>query len=158
MATPSLPIFTSPKTDSQLRTVLNRLQKSVETLVTDLGDLEDVFVRTGSAGIGAVSAGDVLYAPSTGNVAPALANADSTSKVIGVAFNDAAMGEDVIYYTAGVISITGVVVNTLYYLSADTPGAIVSTLDAIAGEYVVPVGRGVETDKLLFSPLTRILL
>ena len=157
MADPVKPIFTSPKTDSQLRAVLNRLQKSQETLITDLGELEDVFVRTGEAA-GAVSAGDVLYAPANGTVDQAQADAAGTSKIVGVAINAAALGENVIYYTAGVVPITGVVVDTLYYLSAVTPGAIVSTPDASAGEYIVPAGRGIETGQLLFLPGIRILL
>lgn len=154
----SKPILTSPRTESQLRTVLSRLEQNIEVLVTDLGDLEDRIIRTGTAGA-AVAAGEVVYASSNGGVSEAQANADATSRVAGIALNSAALGEDVIYQSAGVVTgLSGLTFNTFYYLSAVTPGLLVSTPDAVAGQYLVLVGLALTSTDLLLMPIAGILL
>lgn len=158
MAGPEKPILTVPRTEAQLRSVLSRLSKNVETLVADLGSLEDVFLRTGTAA-SPVGDGDILYAPSAGNVAPAQADAAGTSGVVGVALNDADTAEDVIYLVAGVdTTFSSLTAGSRYYLSADTPGAIVATPDAIAGEYIVPVGIALSATEFLLLPFHRVKL
>ncbi len=157
MAEPLKPIHTSPKTDSQLRSILNRLQRGQTTLVADLGSLEDRFLRQGTAGV-AVAAGNVLYAPSSGSVSPARANTALTSIVVGVALNGAAPAANVVYLTIGAVTLSALSAGVVYYLSAVTPGAIVSTPDAVAGQYIVPVGKALTTTELLFLPLTSVLL
>lgn len=146
------PILTSPRTESQLRTVLSRLEQNIEVLVVDLGDLEDRIIRTGVAGA-AVTAGEVVYASADGSVQEAQANADATSRVAGIALNSAALGEDAIYQSAGVVTgLSGLTFNTFYYLSATTPGLLTSTPPSTTGQYVVLVGLALtSTDLLLLS-------
>ena len=157
MADPLLPIHTSPRTDSQLRAILNRLRRSTETLITDLGSLEDRVIKEATASA-AVSTGDVLYASAAGQVARAQANSATTYKAVGVALNSAALGETVIYITIGVVVLSGLTFNTVYYLSATTPGAITATAPSTAGQYVVPIGKALSATDLMFMPLTPVLL
>ena len=158
MAGPSLPIYIPSHIDSQLRALLARLQQNVEVLVTDLGDLEDVFIIGSSAASEAVSAGEVLYATGNDTVGRALATTAARSRVIGIGLFNAGMGDSVIYQNSGLITTSGLTAGARYFLSADTPGALVTTPDATAGEYVVPVGYAVSTTKLLFLPFATTLL
>lgn len=158
MASPPRPITTSPKTESQLRSVLNRLEKNQTVLIADLGDLEDRILRTGTADA-AVAQNDVLYASSAGGVSPAIATSANAARAVGVALNGAAIGGNVVYLTLGVLlTFSGLVVAATYYLSAVTPGAITPTAPTTTGQYVVPVGKSLTTTDFLFSPLISVLL
>lgn len=152
------PILTSPRTESQLRSVLSRLSQNITTLVVDLGDLEERIIRTDDASA-AVAAGEVVYVSGAGTVAPAQANADLTSRVAGISLAAAALGAEVIYQSAGVVTgMSGLVANTFYYLSASTPGLLTSTAPSTAGQYVVLVGLALSTTELLLMQESGILL
>lgn len=157
MADPTRPFLVDPKTDSQLRAVLNRLRQNQVTFTADLSEVENVVVRQGTA-TAAVAAGHVLYAPSSGNVAPAQANTAARTRAIGVALNAASIGDNVVFVVCGAVSKSGLVAGTEYFLSAVSPGTIVSTPDASAGQYIASVGVALTNGVLIFLPKAPILL
>lgn len=96
-------------------------------------------------------AGQVVYASSATDVEKARANADITSKPIGLATTAASSAATVSVQTNGVLTLTtpqwdalcgttgGLTAGAQYYLSASTAGLLTATLPTGAGNYVIPV-------------------
>lgn len=172
------PVYPAPKTQSQLWNVIDRLKRNddainaeLATVIGDLTALEAIVVALGGdvdelqGAIFAtgttttnVTAGDALYASANGSVGRAQANAEATSIVVGIALQTVTSGNPVRYQVCGSVALTGVTFGAEYYLSADTAGALVSTPDAVAGEYIVPVGRARANGILVIAPGPLVLL
>lgn len=118
----------------------------------------DIIARTAAA---TLIAGQPVYASSGTEVNKADADADATSKCIGLAkaaINSAASGS---IQTNGLITLTtgewdavcgtsgGLAVGTIYYLSGGTAGLLTSTAPTTTGHYVVPVIKGISTTEAL---------
>lgn len=133
------------------------IQSDILVIESDIDDINDRMIRTGTAS-GAITIGDVLYAPSNGTVSRAVATAEASSYVIGIALQTVTNGNPVQYQVAGAVALTGVTAGDQYYLSANTAGSVVSTPDAVAGEYIVLVGRAPADGIMLIAPGSPILL
>lgn len=147
-----LPVYPSPKNHAHLQKVIDQLRKSIELTSNQLTDV-DSSVRPTVTVDANVAVGQVVYATTADHVGLARANAIGTSKLIGIAGEAVTSGNDGFIVTAGLATVSNItlVTNTLYFLSAVTAGLLVSTIDATAGQFIVPVGRAVATDKLLIT-------
>jgi len=166
-----LPIYHNPQTPAHWRSVLNAidtnfrltdadiaaLQAEIDAAELEIDALQAIVGSSGTAP-GAITTGQALYSSGTGTVALARANALATSRVIGFASQTTGGAGLVTYQSVGIITVPGVAANTRYFLSAVTPGLIVTSPDATAGQFIMPVGFGVTTNRLLFVPLTPILI
>jgi hypothetical protein len=153
-----LPLYPNPQTPAHWRALINAIDFNLGLVETQVADLDDaVFYDTGVAP-GAVTAGQAMASSGAGTIVKAQANALSTSRVVGFVRETTAGAGVAEIQSVGIIPITGVVANTRYFLSAVTSGLIVSTPDAVAGQFLVPIGWGVTTDRLLFVPHTPILI
>lgn len=152
-----LPIYGNPQTPAHWRAVLNAIDTNLGQDNSSIIVLKDAIGHEGTSGV-ALTAGQALYAPSAGNIALARANTLASSRVIGFASKTTTGAGVAEYQSAGIIPLTGVLAGVRYYLSAVTAGLIVSTPDAIAGQFLVQVGHGVDANLLLFVPHTPILL
>jgi hypothetical protein len=98
-----------------------------------------------------VPQGSALYArTSDGKVGIAVAN-DTFDKanVVGFAETAKVTGEEVRVLIVGVLPTTGLTPGLIYYLSAGTPGAVVSTPPSTAGHYVTRVGEASSSTQLI---------
>lgn len=161
----SLPIITSPRTESQLRSALSRLERAVSSLAGGGGG-GGGGGGSGSIGFedeatlgGTVTAGDVVYPSGNNQVSRARANAEATAKVAGIAVDSGVAGGTIDFQFVGIVEgFSGLTAGNFYYLSAVTAGAIVSPPDAVVGQFIVPVGLAMSSTALLLQPGTRILL
>lgn len=105
----------------------------------------------------AIKIGNPIYLTGAGHVLPAQANAAGTTQVAGVSFTDTSAGFICKYYTEGRVEksdwtdITGVATlsaGVTYFLDPSVAGRITSTAPTAAGQYVVRVGRAVNTTTL----------
>lgn len=116
--------------------------------------------------------GQVVYADGNTSVDLAQANADLTSKVVGLAVAGVTAAASGAVQYGGVITATtvewdavcgttgGLTANTKYYLSDTAAGNMLEAgnLGGITqGEYVVEIGRALSTTELLIEPKRRIL-
>jgi len=113
------------------------------------------------------SMGMVVYVDVTGDAELALADAEATTGAIGLAAANVAAGEEGKYVVEGLIEQsdwTAVAGSTLlvpgatYYLDPDTPGMITPIAPIDAGDFVVVVGRAVNTTTLDIEIAPPILL
>lgn len=98
-----------------------------------------------------VPQGAALYSrASDGKVGIAVAN-DTFDKanVVGFAETAKLAGEQVRVLIVGVLPTTGLSPGLIYYLSAGTPGSIVSTPPSTAGHYVTRVGEASSSTQLI---------
>lgn len=153
-----LPIYGNPQTPAHWRAVLNALRTNLSQDDAAIAILNGAIFDTDSTASGAVTAGEAMYAPSAGTVAKARANTLASSRVVGFATETTAGAGVAPIQSAGIITRSGVTANQRYYLSAVTDGLLVTTPDAVAGQFLVLIGWGVDTNKLLFVPHTPILL
>lgn len=102
--------------------------------------------RTGTAGA-AITAGDVLYLDTTMK----LAQADTATKAaaVGIALNDAASGQPVVYLVSGGINPGATVaIGTVYVVSDNAAGAIAPVADLASEDYVTILGVGTTTSRI----------
>lgn len=118
-----------------------------------------------NANASAITIGQVVYCSGADEVDLARANADGTSKVLGlVSASSISNGASGAIQTDGVLSTTttnwdaltgqtgGLTPGSDYILSPDTAGSLVvrsSTIDA--GEWIVPVGKAISTTDMLID-------
>lgn len=89
----------------------------------------------------AVAARDVVYISSSGEVSPADANTEATSRVVGLATAAAAASVAVSVRSMGVLSgFSALTAGARYFLSASTPGAITATAPSGSNDAVIQVG------------------
>jgi hypothetical protein len=105
---------------------------------------------TGIAGE-AITAGDALYRDAADGKKMKLGDANAVGKrdILGIALNDAAVGQPVEYCTSDPALVIGGTVSIGYIaILSGTPGAIAPAADAAAGMEVVVLGIGVSTTAL----------
>ena len=112
--------------------------------------LEGIYDSTAASGM-------VLYVPSNGHVDLAQADALSTTRAVGLAFEAVVATNTGEYITEGQITrvdwtaVTGtstLVPGAYYYLSPTTAGGLTTTAPTTSGQYVVVVGRALTTGTL----------
>ena len=159
MSNPSLPISALPKTPSELRSVLNRLETNSST--TGGGVMQSLFdaVFDEATAANDVDLAEIVYIVSEGNVDLARADAAATHIAIGVVTEAATSGGTCEFQTHGIVGgFSGLTPGAKYYLSAVTAGLVVATPDAVTGQYVVFLGKAISATELLFIPSTVVLL
>lgn len=108
-------------------------------------------VRAGTAGA-TITAGQPVYIDSAASnqIKPARANADTTSRAVGIALNGAASGQPVDYiskdddFTVGAASMA---IGDILIVSAGAAGGIAPASDATTGTYVTILGVAKSTTK-----------
>ena len=159
MSNQNLPIDALPKTPSQLREALDRLEKNAS--VTGGGALQSIFDSIFDEGVAGqdVDLAEIVYVVSAGNIDLAKADSASTYLAVGVVTVAATSGNTAEFQTHGIVGgFSGLTPRARYYLSAVTAGAGVTPPDATTGEYVVFLGIAISATELLFLPSTTVLL
>lgn len=114
--------------------------------------------RTVTAGE-TLSAGDLIYMDSTPEAFKADANSDSKAAIGFVLSGITAAATGTAYFGSGVITgLSGLTAGSKYYLSATTPGGIVTTKPSGSGDIIQQVGVALSTTELYFEPQDAILL
>lgn len=154
------PVNTSPKTPAHLRIVLDRLRNQISAAASDdITELQNVVFITPTAD-SSFAIGDVVYASGMDTAELAIATGLSTSGAIGISVEVTASG------IASKIQVSGIVENTgwsltsglVYYLSAITAGALVTTPDNTPGNTINPIGIAVSATKLRLLSVPPVLL
>jgi hypothetical protein len=102
--------------------------------------------------------GNPLYIVSgTGHVLPAQANSSTTAQVAGLSMTDTASGATCRFLTegriersdwSGITGATNLSAGVFYFLDPSTAGRLTSTAPSTPGQYVVRVGRAIDTTTL----------
>lgn len=139
------------------------------TAGSNAGEVAVGSTLTNSTG-GQIEICQAVYISGGGTITEARANAEGTSKVIGLCMANIANSASGVVITNGEITATtgqwdnvtggsgGLTPDATYYLSAATAGAITDTAPTTASQYVVEVGIALSTTKLLVNIQKRILL
>tara|TARA_R100001129_G_C5179276_1_gene207283 strand:- start:16 stop:480 length:465 start_codon:yes stop_codon:yes gene_type:complete len=100
-----------------------------------------------------VNQGDAVYSRSTdGHVGKAIANAtEDKAQVAGFVETTQSTGSEVKVLTRGIIATSGLDTGDLYFLSASSPGAIVTTPPSTAGQFVTRVGEAGSTGQFIIK-------
>lgn len=153
------PVYTSPRTEAQLREILAKLRQSLLTIEVDVTGLEESILPTVTAAAD-IDAREVVYVSAAGTVNLAQANALATSKAFGIAPANILSGATGTILTVGIVTSTGwgLTANAIYYLSPTVAGGITTTAPSTSGQYVVPVGIALSSTQLMFNPQPSILL
>lgn len=108
----------------------------------------DAVTGTGTAGV-AITAGQVVYLNrTTGKLELADADVLTSSKVAGIALNNAALDQPVTYQTGGTINIGGTVVVGTVYVASPTAGGVAPWADLLAADFVSILGVASTTGKI----------
>lgn len=115
-------VYNSPNTAGQVR---NNWSLVNPTPISSVGDAQSAVGGSG------VTQGQVVAIDSSGDLVPALADGSDLSTVVGLADEDAAAGYSALVFGGGLMTYGpgGLVAGVQYYLSAVTPGALVSAPD-----------------------------
>jgi hypothetical protein len=153
------PVYTSPRTEAQLREILAKLRQSLLTIEVDVTGLEEAILPSVTAAAN-IAARDVVYVSAAGTVNLARADALATSKAFGIAPAAIASAATGTVLTVGIVTSTGwgLTANTIYYLSPTVAGGITATAPSTPGQYIVPVGLALSSTQLMFNPQSSILL
>lgn len=153
-----LPLYPNPQTPAHWRSLINAIDYNLGLTESDIDELQSVVFYDSGTTSGAVNAGQAVYSSGAGTLALARANTLASSRVTGFVRETTGGAGVAEIQSVGIIPITGVVAGARYFLSAVTAGLIVNNPDAVAGQFLVPVGWGLTTDRLLFVPHTAILI
>jgi hypothetical protein len=157
---PSIPLelYTRPRNQSHLRDVISRINSNLANNNTDLTVIEGVLWQTVTNNeTVAITKGAPVYSDGSGTVQLGLANAISTSEVVGLVYADsiaaAATGriQSDGYFTAttaqwDVITggTAGLVAGMEYYLDPATAGMLTTTAPVSGNQEVVaPIGKAI---------------
>lgn len=102
--------------------------------------------RAGTAGA-AITAGDALYTLD-GKLVLANTATAATAMCVGIALNDAAAGQPVVYLAAGKIDPGATVAIGTYYVLSATAGNICPIADLVSTDYVTGIGFGTAADEI----------
>lgn len=160
-----LPLYPNPQTPAHWRALINAIdfnlgltESDIAALQTAVTELQGVVFYEEGTTLGAVTAGQAVYSTGAGTLALAQATTLASSRVTGFV-RETTVGAGVAeIQSVGIIPVTGVVAGARYFLSAVTAGLIVNNPDATAGQFLVPIGWGLTTNRLLFVPHTAILI
>ena len=118
-----------------------------------------------NAGGASLAIGAPVYVSAADSVQAARANAIGTSKVVGLVYDTTISAA-----ATGLIAVSGTLAATTgqwdaitgqtggltpgadYYLDAATAGKLSTTAPSAAGQFVVPVGRGISATEMLINP------
>lgn len=118
-----------------------------DTLQGPFGEVDIIALTNGDSGAHAL--GDVVYISANDTGKKAKADAGATKNAIAfatAAISAAASGS---YQTSGILAgLTGLVADTVYYLSAATAGLMTPTAPSTVGQYVVRLGIAISTTEL----------
>lgn len=132
---------------------------SAENLNASVTGVNDITQLTNSSG-GTINEAMPVYISGAGAISKAQANADGTSKVVGLAFEDISNSSSGNVLLDGILSLsdwtsvlgaTNLVTGTEYYLSAATAGQITATAPSTGGQHVVKIGTAINTTDLELS-------
>lgn len=159
MAGPVNPVYTSPRTEAQLREILAKLKLSLLTVEVDVEGLEDAILPEVTAAAN-IAARDIVYVSAAGTVNLARADNATTQRAFGIAPAAIASAGTGAILTVGIVTSTGwgLTAGSIYYLSPTVAGGITTTAPSSAGQYIVPVGIALSTTQLMFHPKASILL
>ncbi len=110
-----------------------------------------------SAGVGtqkknagaAITAGDSLFIATDGDVEPAQHDVDAASaQCVGIALNDAAVGQPVIYQVTGDINVGATLVVGETYVVGAGPGSIAPVADIGTGDFSTIIGVAISASTL----------
>ncbi len=104
--------------------------------------------KEGTAGV-AITAGDAVYKATNGEIE--LCQNDQTAVIaaaVGIAINDAAVGQPVKYQITGEMTFNAVLTAGQVYIVGAAAGAIAPESDAVATEYVTVLGVGLSTTSM----------
>ena len=102
----------------------------------------------GTAG-GAITAGIPLYLNTSSQLVAAKADALLTSQAVGVALNNAASGQPVLYANGGDVTYNAALTaGVVYDVSAAAAGGIAPNADMTTGNYVCVLGVATSTTNL----------
>lgn len=101
-----------------------------------------------TAGV-AITAGDAVFVAADNDVEPAQKDVDAVSaEAIGIALNDAAVGQPVVVQTSGLINVGATLVVGETYIVGAAAGAIAPVADAVATNFSTILGIAVSTSQL----------
>ena len=108
-------------------------------------------ITKGVAGT-SITAGQALQVNGSGNLVLAKADTLADATCVGIALNNAASGQPVLYQSAGNINIGATLsVGTLYVVSGATAGNIAPISDMSTGNYETVLGYASTTSNLVMS-------
>ncbi len=97
----------------------------------------------------AITAGDSLFVNGAGAVVPAQHDVDAASaQCVGIALNDAAIGQPVVYQVTGDIDVGATLVVGETYVVGAGPGSIAPVADIGAGDFSTVIGVAIAADTL----------
>lgn len=118
-----------------------------DTLQGPFGEVDTMSATNGDVGSHAV--GDVVYPSGNNQVKKARADAAGTKNVVALAMAAISPSASGSYQTDGILGgLTGLVANTIYYLSPTTAGLLTPTAPTAAGQYVVHIGVALSATEL----------
>jgi hypothetical protein len=120
------------------------------TIIDDLDSLTGISGTLTSTCTGEVLINHLVYVSDNGEVSSALADNTDTSKVIGMVTS--IDGDQVTLSFGGrVTGLSGIVANTVYYLSTVGVGEFTDTPTDTEGEFIVPIGYGYDTTSIILK-------
>lgn len=111
-------------------------------------------IKTGTAGA-AISAGEALYEDATDSNSLKGAQHDGTAEeaaFVGIALNDAAVGQPVQYITSGPLTMGAILTAAQVYVVGAAPGGIAPIADLGTGDYTSIVGVATSGTVLELKP------
>lgn len=127
----------------------------LDPTIMPVGVVADTY--SGTAGE-ALTAGDLVYINSSGNVARASANAGGNDAMGFVLTSVSNAAQALVYLEGRNTSLSGLTVGARYYLSDTTPGGITDTPVTGSGKRHQYVGKAITTTSLSFEADDGILL
>ncbi len=166
-------IYTDPRTDEHLRTVLARAQQnetassgSITTLEATIALHEAIIGYEDATYVSTTVIGQPLYIAGADSVDLADASVVGTSNVIGLCYVDTLTTVAGQYITHGIITQTSwltvlgsikLTAGTKYYLS-ETAGLLTATPPTTVGAYVVEIGTALDLETLNVNIRQRVKL
>lgn len=154
-----LRIYNSPKTPGHVLETLWKLSQNLDTLGTFINGVEADIIVEGAAASD-LTAGDIVYVSASNTFTRAQANGAAASEAIGIVTASVLSGATVRVQVAGEVQITGwgLTAGSWYYLSATVAGGKTTTAPSTVGQYVVPIGRAITSERLAILITPGILL
>lgn len=151
-------LYTSPKTESQLRETLTRINQLIRLDGEKLDALDEAITslsvsnRQSAEADSDMTAGQAVRIPSEDHIDLAQADVVANADVIGIVVSDVASGGEVDFAYGGIVQVDdwGLTPGADYFLSATTAGKIVTSPDgSAAGNMVRRVGRAISAEEFL---------
>ena len=168
----ALTTYASSNASAYAGQILACSENNLNTVYVINNDLTVTLIGSGGASNPSIQTDDTIlkgqpvYIKANGHIGLAKADALLTSKVVGFAVANAAIGFSCEYQRnlltltdwTNVIGTTNLTVNNIYYLSAATAGIITSTSPTSGGQVVISLGEAISTTSLEINIEQTILL